>query len=475
MTDAMPVTDIYGAPLHGELEPRGSRRLTLSALHEGRFGRMFRRLSPMPPYPQDVLEQLAQQMVDEDAPTSGWGGTVEPRDNPEIPAGYTYFGQFLDHDITFDPVSSSQRNNDPDALHNFRSPRLDLDSIYGSGPVDEPFQYVRQTRGLQLLAEPNRNGVEDLPRNSQDVALIGDPRNDENTIVGQLHLAFIKLHNKLGAEVLADASVPDERKFEVAQQRVRWHYQWAVVHDFIPRVIGPDTFETLTSVDANGNVNEVHTNFYRPKNEAYMPVEFSGAAYRYGHSQVRGVYNLNSSVTDRPIFIPGPLPDELADLRGFRRLPAGWSIDWSLFFPIGGSTPQPGRLIDSRLVPALSVLPEGGSLALRNLLKGQILGLPSGQDVAKLLRIEPLSTAELEGAPDPTPLWFYILKETEKRAAGKHLGPVGGRIVGEVILGLVELDKQSWLNIEPTWTPSIPDADGDGKIGVPDLVSFASS
>lgn len=462
-------------PLHGQNAVRGSHRVSLSSINEGRFGRMFRRLSPMPPLEEAQLQQIADQMVDEDTP-SGWGGTPEPRDNPHIPSGYTYFGQFVDHDITFDPVSSSQRIVDPDALHNFRSPRLDLDSVYGSGPADEPFQYVRNSHGMELLVEPNQNKIEDLPRNSQDVALIGDPRNDENTIVGQLHLLFLKLHNKVAAQVASEDTVPIPAKFEEAQRRVRWLYQWVVVHDFVPKIIGDEMFDRLTTLNDDGTLKEVHTRYYRAKNNAYMPVEFSGAAYRFGHSMIRGIYNLSSSVTDRPIFIPGPLPDELADLRGFRRLPAGWTVDWELFFPLGSTTPQPSRLIDSKLVRGLFTLPGGGNLAFLNLLKGQILKLPSGQDVAKLMQVQVLSGSEL-GVVEPTPLWFYILKEAELVADGRHLGPVGGRIVGEVLLGLVELDKQSWLSVNPGWRPveisGMADIDGDGVIGVPDLVAFA--
>lgn len=411
-------------------------------------------------------------MLDEESPGSGWGGESTPRDNAAIPAGYTYFGQFVDHDITFDPVSTADRVNDPDALHNFRTPRFDLDSVYGSGPVDEPFQYVPGTHGMELLIEPNRNRMEDLPRNSRDVALIGDPRNDENTIVSQIHLGFLKLHNKVAAEVASDETVPPSEKFFEAQRRVRWHYQWAVVHDYVPRIVGEQLFETLVDRENDGTVTEVKRRFYRPRTIPYMPLEFSGAAFRFGHSMVRGIYNLNNVVVDRPIFIPGPLPDELADLRGFRKLPFMWNVDWDIFFSTG-PTPQPSRLIDARLVRGLFNLPEGGSLPFLNLRKGQILKLPSGQDVARFMKIEPIAPADL-GTSEPTPLWFYILKEAEVVAEGKHLGPVGGRIVAEVLLGLVELDKLSWLNWNPTWRPTIPDADGDGVVGVGDLLKFAA-
>lgn len=458
---------------HGHSAPRGIRGVPLSSISSGRFGRMFRRLAPLPPLPDEALEALAEQMRDQSAP-AGWGGQPQTGDNPRIPAGYTYLGQFIDHDITFDPASSLERQNDPDALHDFRTPRFDLDSLYGSGPADEPFQYERDSAGMRMLVESNRNGVEDLPRNSQDVALIGDPRNDENTIVGQLQLLFLRLHNKIGEQVTADDAVPAERKFEEAQRLLRWHYQWVVVHDYLPRVVGDELADSLLTTDPSG-LPTIRTRFYRVKNNPYMPVEFSAAAFRFGHSQIRGVYDLSAQVTQKPIFAPGEPSDELADLRGFRPLPQGWTVDWNHFFQIDGSTPMAGRLVDTKLVPALFDLPgEEGSLPLRNLKRGQALGLPSGQDVARHMRVERvLTAADLVGAPDPTPLWFYILKESELVAEAQHLGPVGGRIVAEVLLGLLRGDPQSWFNVEPGWQPTLPDADGDGDFTMADLIKFA--
>jgi hypothetical protein len=466
------VTLPAGVRNHGELPLRGSRSVPLSSISEGRFGRMFRRLSPMPPLDDDALMALAETMRDEAPPTT-WGGAPEGGDNPAIPAGYTYLGQFIDHDVTFDPMSSLLRQNDPDALHDFRTPRYDLDSLYGSGPVDEPFQYARDSGGMRFLIEPNRNGIEDLPRNSQDVALIGDPRNDENTIVGQLQLVFLHFHNRVAEIVEGDSSIPDDVKFEETQRTVRWHYQWVVVHDYLPRVIGRELFDELYVIDKKTRLPEIKRPHYRPKSNAYMPVEFSAAAFRFGHSQVRGIYDLSSAVTARPIFIPGPLPDQFADLRGFRALPPSWTIDWTLFFDFGATVPQPSRLIDSKLVPALFDLPVVGprdrSLAFRNLKRGQALGLPSGQDVAKFFGTRPISGAELS-APDPTPLWFYILKESELSTGGTHLGPVGGRIVGEVLLGMLELDPTSFYSADPGWAPTFG---ADAEFRMDDLVRFA--
>lgn len=451
---------------HGT-DSRGSRSVARSPLFEGRFGRMFRRLPPAPAYPVDQLDALAAQMREIDQP-GGWGGTPQPLDNPAIPAGYTYLGQFIDHDVTFDPVSSLERLNDPDGLTSFRTPRFDLDSVYGSGPADEPFQYDRADE-RKLLVERNAEGVEDLPRNSQEIALIGDPRNDENVIVSQLHLLFARLHNRF-VDLVADTAGDPGACFVEAQRLTRWHYQWIVVRDYLPRIIGEDLAATLFD-PATADFTLRH---YRAQTRPYIPVEFSAAAFRFGHSQVRGIYDLNAAVVERPIFAAGDAVGPLDDLRGRRNLPAGWTIDWSLFFPVAGSTPQPSRLIDALLVPALYDLPgAGASLALRNLQRGQALQLPAGQDVARLMKLDVLTGGQL-GAPDPTPLWFYILKEAELTSGGVTLGPVGGRIVGEVLLGLLRGDVHSFVNVDPTWTPTVPDADGDGRITMADLVIFAA-
>jgi Animal haem peroxidase len=460
---------------HGT-RPRGLRPPPLSPQYEGRFGRLFRKLPPAPPLPPGQLEELASSMREPEPP--------EQLDNPDIPAGHTYFGQFVDHDITFDPASSLERENDPDALHNFRTPRFDLDSVYGSGPADEPFQYDDDQPGKLLIGESN--GQQDLPRNVQGTALIGDPRNDENIIVSGLQLVFLLLHNKLFDEVAADPAIPEERRFEETQQRVRWHYQWVLVKDFLRHLVGDQVLAYLFGADPTTEEPAFRLRHYNPRVNAYMPVEFSVAAYRFGHSQVRPVYNLNATVTDRPIFAPGDEVGELDDLRGGRELPAKWAIDWGLFLPIDGPAPQPSRLIDARLAAGLFDLPgigadEPQSLAERNLLRGEQFKLPSGQDVARYLGVEPLSGAEL-GAPEPTPLWFYVLKESELTpkdphdpgSGGRQLGKVGARIVGEVLLGILQADPKAWVNVNPAWQPTVPAANEDEGLTLADLVKYAT-
>lgn len=452
---------------HGKNEPRGIKRVPRSPLFEGRFGRLFRQLRPAPELDDKELKALAEKMRE----AKGGGGNL---DNPKIPAAYTYFGQFVDHDITFDPVSDLQRKNDPDALVDFRTPRFDLDCVYGAGPADQPYLYDQPARLKFLIDEKNVKGEPDLQRNAEGVALIGDPRNDENIIVSQLQLVFLRFHNKVVAKVAADKSIPAELRFEEAQKLVRWHYQWVILEDFLPRIVGKGPLKDR--VKRNKGEIEIDLRWFRPKNNPFMPVEFSVAAYRFGHSQIRGRYDLNSLVQDVPIFLPKEKVGELDDLRGFRPLPGAWTIDWSFFLDgVSGKAgkSQLSRKIDARLAGGLFDLPgfaqAESSLAFRNLKRGQALRLPSGQDVAKRMGLKPLSGKQL-GAPEPTPLWFYILKESGLKG-GQQLGPVGGQIVAETLLGLLKGDSHSFVNARPEWKPTL--GSKAGKFTLSDLVKFA--
>lgn len=460
---------------HG-YELRGLGYIPLSRLHEGRFGRMFR-LAPFVPT-DERIKQIADLMVEPTPP-----GNL---DNPRIPAGYTYLGQFIDHDLTFDPVSSLIRQNDPDALTNFRSPRFDLDSVYGRGPADDPFLYDRNTGRDKLLIGRNPEGTDDdLPRNAgtlQETALIGDPRNDENIFVSQLQLTMLKFHNKVIDLVKKEATLRtgSETDFEAAQRIVRWHYQWMVVHDFLRRTVGDTMLQAV--FDESGPIPVVHRDFFQWKYEPYMPVEFSVAAYRFGHSQIRGGYQLNTSVPPLPVFTAGPvLADRLGSFGGFRNLPQSWTIEWARFFEVDGvgkDARQQTRLIDRLLARALTTLPPeiGGdrpSLILRNLTRGARLLLPSGQDVAAHMGMVVLTDAELAlPGKGPAPLWYYVLREAAVQAGGEHLGQVGGRIVAEVFIGLLEKDPSSYLRNKPTWKPFLPSAT-PGDFTMPDLLAFA--
>ena len=474
----------HGQDLRGlELE-----NVTQSPLFEGRFGRMFRRLRTFQ-FEDDELDALAESM------RSDAGAST---DNPTIPAGYTYFGQFIDHDITFDPVSSLDRQNDPDALTNFRTPRFDLDSVYGRGPLDDPFLYDDNTFGRLLtgkgqdIATRQPTGEDDLQRNSQGTAMIGDPRNDENIIVSQLHLAFIKFHNRVLEQVTAAGRHRERQAFEEAQRIVRWHYQWVVVDDFLRRTVGTDVLgEILIPPDPEkpNDVPQIKTRFYRPRQQPYLPVEFSVAAFRFGHSQVRENYRINDVVPELPIFAQTEEPGELEDFHGGRHLPAQWTVDWSFFFDTAGegSSTQKSLMIDTKLAPGLFKLPGAPpdleSLARRNLKRGRAFALPSGRRVARAMLETPLTREQL-GFNHPAPLWFYILREAElTREGGQCLGRVGGRVVAEVLLGLLAGDPLSYASVEPEWNPlsadeeddrvRIPDGDGDGRFTIVDILRSA--
>ncbi len=493
---------------HGADVPRGLQLAPRSVLHEGRFGRLFRNLPPLR-VSDDALVALAASMLeppDEERsgspaePSEGQATGYPPQpaqpqedpfENPEMPAGYTYLGQFIDHDITFDPVSSLQRQNDPDALVDFRTPRFDLDSLYGAGPADAPFLYERAD-STKLLVGRNAGGDLDLPRNAENRALIGDPRNDENVIVSQLHLLFLRFHNKVVDQLVSSGwAAGDEETFEEAQRVVRWHYQWIVVHDFLERIIDPAVIASIfvpQDVVVDGSQppstrRSIKLVLYGWQRSPFMPIEFSVAAYRFGHSMIRPDYFLNADLgTEFPIFTPEVDPAPTADLRGFKLLPDGWTIDWSFFFDLGTENLQLAHRIDSKLAEPLRTLPalDPAALAERNLIRGSRLGLPSGQRVARTMGLDPASDDELElvGISEEfrgqAPLWFYVLKEAELRQTGERLGPVGGRIVAEVLCGLLEGDPLSYINVEPNWMPGgLPGI--DGSVTMPDIVRFVNS
>src|SRR5579864_5489801 len=386
--------------------PHGALRGLDSTLHshsnEGFFGRMFRTL-PAARFSEKALMDLGAKMTAAFEPTPTPETEADPEENTGISAGYTYFGQFIDHDLTFDPASSLQKQNDPDALVDFRTPKFDLDNLYGRGPSDQPYLY--RDDGLHMLLgkkltgndkDPNTRGV---PRNSPDGtdparALIGDPRNDENVIVSNLQASFLRFHNRVVDFLAArDGKAP---VFSDAQRLVRWHYQWAVLHDFLPTIIGENTVKAILPHLASGTnplEDPPDLRFYHltAGTEAYMPVEFSVAAYRFGHSMIRPIYRINLNHDRIMIFAKEP-----PSLVGFNDFPADLAVDWSLFFkmPESGKDLTPGRVQpaykpDTSLVNPLGALPASvasdppPALAARNLLRSLRMGLPSGQAVAK--------------------------------------------------------------------------------------------
>jgi hypothetical protein len=528
---------------------------------------MFRELPPAV-HSREALIALGEAMTsqaegEEDVPPKPKAAPEtadhiqDDEENSGIDAGYTYLGQFIDHDITFDPASMLMQQNDPDSLVDFRTPRLDLDSLYGRGPADQPYMYVgdkfRLGKALTELRDPSPS--KDLPRYRDPEnpggaarALIGDKRNDENVIVSQLHGVFLQLHNRL-----IDELKPKGATFEDVQRLVRWHYQYVVLNDFLPRICGSALIDEILphrlSV-ASAASKKPKLAFFHWRNMPYMPLEFAVAAYRFGHSMVRPIYRLNTKLDggDDPLAATQEERDRgLAGrffifagvaqraLNGFGEFPTPWAIDWSLFFDIAGSgakggihRSQPAYKIDTSLVNPLGFLPEfsktisadppltfaqlkaepkdplndPANLGARNLLRGLALRMPSGQSVSRAMGIPAIDDAdlkigkavieEMETAPtlvsineefaDNAPLWYYVLAEAQhywfKRASGRqskgdkeplHLGPVGGRIVAETLIGLVYGDGHSYLVQDPNWEPHI----GGRALKMGELVNYA--
>ena len=202
-------------------------------------------------------------------------------------AGWPIFGQFVAHDITADRSSLRSDCNTAE-LHNARSPKLDLECLYGDGPSGHPFLYQRDDPTKFLLGFDGA----DLQRNAEGIAVISDPRNDSHTLISQFHLAMIKAHNAFVDEARRTGTASD-RISEEASRQLRWHYQWIVLHEFLPAIVG----QTL----ANQVLRE-GPQWFRPAHGAFIPLEFADAAYRYGHSQIRHRYQLNSYTDHVPLF-----------------------------------------------------------------------------------------------------------------------------------------------------------------------------
>ena len=471
---------------HGQLYLRDGFPPHSPFYDKGKFGRLFPTLPPFSTDNPSVRESLLElgkpgglmDAHDVLPPTDPLTPNPNNRDNPDQTAGFTFLGQFLDHDITLDTASSLERQTDPEAIENFRTPSFELDNVYGSGRGANPHLYDQSSPGgAKLLLDAGF--PKDLPRNSQGTAIIGDPRNDENLIVSQLHLAVLKFHNAVVDHVMAHGINDPNRAFDEAQRLVRWHYQWIIVHEFLPKTVG----KTLVK-----DVLEKGRKFYKWNNDPFIPVEFSVAAYRFGHSQVRPGYIANFAGDNGQPFtrhlFDATLPDgpDPEDLRGGKRAPRRF-VDWPTFFDLGDGRHKPNKRIDTKLSSTLFQLPFTGpnlpsnpaSLAQRNLLRHLTFGLPSGQAVAKAMAIKPLDEDELSALKPldlhrRTPLWYYILREAELKKDGKTLGPVGGRIVAEVFLGILQGDRLSYLRQDPEWTPTLGETD---DFRIVDLLRFA--
>ena len=476
-----------------------------TAFRAGRFGRMVPELTTPLDVSDDALVALGLAMVDA-APADPAG------DNANIPAGFTYLGQFIDHDITLDTTTLTESAQDPTAITNFRTPRLDLDSLYGPGPRVQPSLYDRFSPGKAKLlvgqtvvggAEPIKPDLpHDLPRNPQGMAIIGDERNDENLLVAQTHVAFLRFHNAI-VDRLA-GTVPDDDLFAASRRAVVDLYQAMVIRDFLMKICDVNDVEAVLRDGRRFFRFETFGDFGQP----YMPVEFSVAAYRLGHSMVRQTYGHNR------IFDPtnfdllfkftaksGDMGKPGNGIANRPKLPSDWIVDWRRFADFGaaggGVTRNLSRTIDPFLAPELHQIgppsPEPGnrSLAVMNLRRGIKMLLPAAQDLAQFMGIAPLTPAEIAGSGDDgdvaaqhglherTPLWYYILKEAQLRADGQRLGPLGSRIVAETFIGLLQGDPESILARNAQWRigqplPGLVLPGADLSFGFADLLAVAA-
>ncbi len=448
-----------------------------------RFGRMFPTSLPVSEWNDIDLRVLGSAMVER--------GDQLNADNPKIPAAYTYFGQFVDHDLTLDLVSSFERKVDPLSLRNFRTAALELDSVYGAGPHAAPYLYEGKDKGRLRLGtvrepmdhfDPLPDLAFDVPRWADGMPVIADARNDENLFVNQLQVALIRFHNKI-YEVLKGSSHPDA--FTEAQLQVRLHYQHIILKHYLPMIVG---HALVDDVMKNGR------RLYDPSkaaDEAFIPIEFSAAAFRFGHVMVRDKYQINrypsngTTVTanSKPAFIPimtsdPPPPFDCG--RQASRISLGGGpvrqrdvVDWSFML---GTAGQKARCFKPLLSQPLSQLPKAavrdsltiGTLASRNLLRGNALKLVEGRAAAcyaaSLInnpewdfwmtdkQIWPAGFEAYRG--NCVPLWYYLLREADEKNHGVTLGPLGGQIVAETIIGVLQKDPESILNANENFEPA---------------------
>ena len=405
------------------------------------------------------------------------------QNNPAQTAGSTFVGQFVDHDITRDAGSTLGRRTSVRRSANLRSARLDLDSVYGGGPNESPDLY-RSDDPFALRVESG-GLFEDLPRESTGQAIIADPRNDENLILAGLQVAFLKFHNAVLAQVRS-TGLSGQEAFDETRRTVVHHYQWLVLDQFLPQFVGQAMVDDIVN---NGR------RYYTPATPT-IPVEFQTSAFRFGHSLIRPSYRANLAGDDGEpffgmVFDPAEFdqPDP-NDMSGGHRAPRRF-IGWQTFFDFGDGEVKPNKRIDTHISTPLFQLPMGTidtargepigptSLATRNLLRHITWSIPSGQQVAEEMGVDRLASTDLADIDaivprlaGSTPLWLYILREADIEADGAHLGTVGGRIVGEVLVGLLEMDPTSILNVAG-WRPTLDSAGGTGSFVMADLLTIA--
>jgi hypothetical protein len=431
----------------------------------------------------------------------------------QIPAGFTYLGQFIDHDLTFDRTNVMLGQNvSPADLLQARSPSLDLDSLYGAGPTDPESAKFYEADGIHLKMGttaavddlPAMNGF-DLPRGAgstvaqKRLAIIPDPRNDENLAVAQTHLAMIRFHNRV-VDTLP-ASVPLSQKFFRARGKVTRHYQWMLRTDYLPRICQASVVN-----DVFNNGRKAFETDAIPTDVPTMPIEFSVAAFRLGHSMIREAYNWNARFPagQGTLDFLFEFSAGSGSLNGGQRLPSNWIADFRRLYDFGDAgkpdlVVPPGAFnramrIDTRLTGTLANLPgfpaDEDNLASRNLTRAKMVTLATGQQMVTFLRskgvplgrltnvqirtgndgaiLDELTPAQRDAIISNTPLWFYILREAELNQG--RLKGVGARIVAETLHRAMEGSQTSIIR-DTSWRPSLgPDT---STFRMVDLLLFA--
>jgi hypothetical protein len=474
---------------------------------EFRFIRLFD-ANPCDKCSWDKLAELGKAMNPDPLEKVTMVDGVTASDDSDIPSGYSYLGQFIAHEITFDSTKGLQEVTDP--VESLRSPSFDLDSLYGGGPDDAQSSKMYDGDLLKVGETTPEDFKErlpnDLPREPKTEngktryeALIGDERNDENLLLAQTHLAFIKFHNKIVRYLKdnPDKQTPGQSLFEQAKRKVVRHFQWIVLKDFLPKIIDPTVLKSVFE-DEDRRLKKLDV---ASKDDLCIPLEFSAAAFRLGHSMVRRKYQYNHFHRNPPASLLDffTLTQFGGDLLSLKSLRSDWVIDWRRFYDFPGNDHldyNRAKKIDTTFnlnleiisdFPVENVNEKYKALPIRNLIRGCILKLPTGQAVAKALGEIPMLPDVVAGGPNKnitdvliknhfdenTPLWFYILREAEKDG-GNHLGPVGSRIVAETLYCIVKYSDYSIIR-EPLLGDEMLKGRETDRFDMVDMLTFTEN
>jgi len=439
-------------------------------------------------YDPELMIALAEIMKD-----SPQKRADRPKRARTMPSGFVYLGQFIDHDLTRDPRNVDLARAELTSVPNNRTPRLDLDHLYGKKGTKIDCLY--DDKGHLLLGEtepsPGWPAGDDLHRRDDGKAIVVDPRNDENLFIAQMHVLWSKLHNRL-LDLVAEtpkiaAGVPDGDLRDRVRTLVTWHYQWIVWYDFLPHIVRKVVLDEVRAKNL-----KLYCREFIAKDPFDLPIEFTMAAFRFGHSMVQENYRIN-----RKSFASINRVLELTHPGGGikKHLSAEWVVDWRYFFT--DTMLNVAENIDTFITEALCELehrtvqtfrsanaaPEhlvSGfakiSLPYLTLTRGSNSLLPSGEQFAAAFKFPLLRPSQIHvfpkdeaffaqaGMKKRTPLWYYLLREAAVEAQPEpataidptpiqKLGTIGSRLVAEVIYQVLSADSESIFNQGQNWKP----------------------